>query len=184
MRLDQLFHLARAACAIANVPSVTIFGANALLPWLNDFGICDMRQFLDSAQVSRELDLCVGDGADDTLNTLIDGAIGELSQFDATFGVYAHPNPLTGLFHAPASWIARRRLEREPASQVAIIIPHYSDLTVSKLIAGRAKDLEFVRRVLTRFDLAVDQMEAWLREYFAEHPTQPSLAWQHLKLFS
>ena len=178
MRLEQLFHI---ACAVANVPSV-IFGANALLPWLRDFGLDDMRQFLDPTMVSRELDLCVS--ADETLNTLVDGAIGELSYFDATFGVYAHPNPLAGLFHAPSSWMSRQRIEREPVSGVAIIVPHYSDLAVSKLIAGREKDMEFVRRVLARFDLSVAQIEALLREYDAERPQPPPVALRHLSRLS
>ncbi len=181
MRIEQFFHIARAACAIANVESVTVFGANALLPWLNELGIREMRQFLDSAYVSRELDLCVGDGTDDVLNTLIDGAIGELSQFDETFGVYAHPNPLTGLFHAPSSWSSRIRKEQEPVSHITIIVPHYSDLTVSKLVAGRTKDMEFARRVLKMFDVPIEQVEALLDEYLEEVPAYKTAVLKHLK---
>ena len=43
----------------------------------------------------------------------------------------------------PADRQRRQRIEREPVSGVAIIVPHYSDLAVSKLIAGREKDMEF-----------------------------------------
>ncbi|MDM8522938.1 hypothetical protein QUF80_06150 [Desulfococcaceae bacterium HSG8] len=107
MQLDQFFHIARASCAVADVEYVVVFGSNAILPWLNDLGIRDMRQFITPEDVSRELDLCVGDGRDDRLNTLVDGTIGELSQFDETFGIYAHPNPVEGLFHAPSSWQKR-----------------------------------------------------------------------------
>jgi hypothetical protein len=65
---------------------------------------------LEQEHISRELDLCVGDDKDDKLNRLIDGSIGELSLFDETFGIYAHPNPIEGLFRAPLSWIKRTKI--------------------------------------------------------------------------
>lgn len=176
MHIEQFFHIVRAACAIANVETITVFGANALLPWLRERGILDMRHFLEPTQVSRELDLCVGDGADDTLNTLIDGAIGELSQFDATFGVYARPNPLNGLFRAPSTWRQRVRREREPVSQVQIIVPHYLDLSISKILAGRPKDEAFVIQVARLFAVACADLEELLAEYVWEYPAEKSLA--------
>jgi len=183
MRIEQFFHIARAACAVANVDAVTVFGSNAILPWLNEKGIRDMRQFLDLPYISRELDLCVGDGTDDTLNTLVDGAIGELSQFDETFGVYAHPNPLTGLFHAPSSWTSRMRRTQEPVSRITIIVPHYADLTVSKLVAGRAKDMEFARRARKVFDVSMQQIKDLLHEYLQEVPAYKTAALNHLSIF-
>lgn len=183
MRIEQLFHIARAACAVANVDAVTIFGSNAILPWLAEKGMRDMRQFLEPTYISRELDLCVGDGTDDTLNTLIDGAIGELSQFDETFGVYAHPNPLTGLFHAPSSWVSRMWRIQEPMSRITIIVPHYTDLTVSKLVAGRAKDMEFARQARKMFGVHIQQIEALLHEYLQEVPDHKTAALNHLSIF-
>ncbi len=170
MRPDQFFHIARAACAIADTEYVTVFGSNAILPWLKDSGISDMREFISPANVSRELDLCVGDGKDNRLNTLIDGAIGEISQFDETFGIYAHPNPIEGLFQAPCSWKKRIRIEKDPSSRVKIIVPHYLDLTVSKIIAGRPKDTEFVLRAFDFFSIGMKQIEELLNEYIEEHP--------------
>ena len=165
MRREQFFHIARAACALANVDFVTVFGANAILPWIYDYGMDDMRDFLDPVYISRELDLCVGDGTEDELNTLIDGAIGELSQFDETFGVYAHPNPISGLFHAPTSWLTRIRIEREPVSGVCIRVPHYLDLTISKIVSGRPKDKAFTLRVIEVFRVEFPQIEGLLEEY-------------------
>lgn len=170
MNLNQFFHIARASCAIANTEYVTVFGANAALLWLKDSGIEDMRAFISSENVSRELDLCVGDGKDNRLNTLIDGAIGEISQFDETFGIYAHPNPIEGLFQAPSSWKTRIRIEKEPASQIKIIVPHYLDLTVSKIIAGRTKDIEFALRAAEFFNIRIKEIEELAEEYVEEHP--------------
>lgn len=176
MLLSQFFHIARASCAVANVEYVAVFGSNAILPWLDDLGIRDMREFIDPTDVSRELDLCVGDGSDDRLNTLIDGTIGELSQFDETFGIYAHPNPIEGLFRAPSSWQKRTRIEREPVSGIRIIVPHYLDLAISKIIAGRPKDMVFALSVFHVFGVRTEQIEALLEEYVGEHPEEQERA--------
>lgn len=170
MRLNQFFHIARASCAIADTEYVTVFGANAILLWLKDSGIEDMREFVGSENVSRELDLCVGDGKDNRLNTLIDGAIGEISQFDETFGIYAHPNPIEGLFQAPSSWKKRIRIEKEPVSHVNIIIPHYLDLVISKIIAGRPKDTDFAVRAVEFFNIGIKELEKLSDEYLEENP--------------
>ncbi len=183
MRLSQFFHIARASCAVADVEYVAVFGSNAILPWLNDLDIRDMREFINPAHVSRELDLCIGDGKDDSLNTLVDGTIGELSQFDETFGVYAHPNPTEGLFQAPCSWQKRIRIEKEPVSGVKIIVPHYLDLTVSKIIVGRPKDTEFALSVIRIFKVRLEQIEELFEEYVEEHPGEKEKALMHLSIF-
>jgi hypothetical protein len=183
MQLDQFFHIARASCAVANVEYVAVFGSNAILPWLNDLGIRNMTEFIPPENVSRELDLCVGDGKDDRLNTLVDGTIGELSQFDETFGIYAHPNPIEGLFHAPSSWQKRIRVETEPVSHTKIIVPHYLDLTVSKIIAGRPKDILFAVSVIHIFGVKLEQIEAMIEEYIAEHPGKKEGIFLNLNLF-
>jgi len=183
MNLDQFYHIARASCAVAAVEYVTVFGSNAILPWLNDMGIQDMRQFLDPGIVSRELDLCVGDGADDALNTLIDGTIGELSQFDETFGVYAHPNPVEGLFQAPFSWRKRIRIVKEPGTNVKIIVPHYRDLAASKIIAGRPKDMDFALKVARTFDNDADEILSLVEAYMHEAPRDNEKVSAHLDVF-
>lgn len=170
MRVSQFYHVARAAAAIANVEYVNVFGANAILPWLSDLGMDDMRNFLDPDDISRELDLCVGDGTDDNLNTLIDGTIGELTYFDVTFNAYAHPNPMEGLFKAPSSWPKRARIVKEPSSNTKIVVPHYLDLIISKIIAGRPKDLEFAARVVALFNVQEQDLLELVEEYVQEHP--------------
>ena len=100
MTLEQFDHICRAAAAIASVQKVYVFGANAIIPWLANSGLpIPLPEF----EPSRELDISVGD---EKLDTLIDGAIGELSAFDETFFVYAHGVSLS-VFQAPRNWLER-----------------------------------------------------------------------------
>ena len=157
---------------MADVDRVIVFGANAILAWLQEVNIQNMKQFISPANISRELDLCIGDGSDNRLNTLVDGTIGELSQFDETFGIYAHPNPIEGLFQAPSSWLKRIRIEKEPNTGIKIIVPHYLDLGVSKIMAGRPKDFEFVMSMMWVFKVRAEQIEELCQEYAQEHPVE------------
>ena len=79
---------------------------------------------------------------------MIDGSIGELSPFHETFGYYAHGiGPETAAL--PAGWKGRVvRLESENAGGAVGLCLSPEDLAVSKLLAGREKDIEFVRAML------------------------------------
>ena len=79
---------------------------------------------------------------------LIDGSIGELSPFHATFGYYAHGvGPETAVL--PREWKTRLvRVENENTSGTIGWCLSPLDLAVSKLLAGRDKDLGFVRVML------------------------------------
>jgi hypothetical protein len=79
---------------------------------------------------------------------LIDGAIGERSIFHETFGYYAHGVDETTAT-LPAGWRERLvRVENENTRGAIgwCLEPH--DLAVSKLVAGREKDLTFVAGLL------------------------------------
>lgn len=75
---------------------------------------------------------------------LIDGAIGERSIFHETFGYYAHGvAPETAVL--PEGWQGRLVPIRNDNTRHCTgwcLDPH--DLAVSKLVAGRPKDLEFL----------------------------------------
>jgi len=85
---------------------------------------------------------------DPTKADLIDGSIGELSPFHETFGYYAHGiGPETA--RLPSGWRRRvLRLESENTGGVIGLCLAPEDLAVRKLLAGRAKDVEFVRAML------------------------------------
>jgi hypothetical protein len=83
----------------------------------------------------------------------IDGALGDGSQFEATFGYYAHGvEPETA--KAPAGWQERLvRVDVKPRllskrNPVAWCLEIH-DLVLSKLAAGRERDWEFARAALT-----------------------------------
>lgn len=163
MTLEQFDHICRAAAAIANVSQVYVFGANAILPWLAAAG---HPIPLPAFNPSRELDLSVGN---DALDTLIDGAIGELSSFDQTFSVYAHGVSLSS-FQAPINWQSRMARRTEPVRGVEIMTPHPHDLMLAKLVAGRPKDFEFARRVAVLFPVTEEEIERLVEEFRQAHP--------------
>ena len=81
---------------------------------------------------------------------LIDGSIGERSTFHETFGYYAHGvGRETAVL--PHGWEGRLiRVENANTGGGAGLCLEVHDLAVSKLIAGREKDLEFICVLLRR----------------------------------
>lgn len=132
MKRSELEHVLRAAAAIAQENSFVVVGSQAIL-----------MAFPHAPQelcVSREIDLYPAlhpEKAD-----LIDGAIGAMSSFDQTFGYHADGvGPETAVM--PSDWHAREQLYY--IGDVTVICPEVHDLAVSKCVAGRDKDADFVR---------------------------------------
>ena len=91
---------------------------------------------------SREAD--VFSFRSETDSDLIDGSIGEHTVFHDTFGYYAH-GVAEETAHLPAGWKDRLvRVENENTGSGAGLCLEVHDLAVSKLIAGREKDMTFV----------------------------------------
>jgi hypothetical protein len=138
MKRHELEHILRAASAVTNHSDIVVIGSQALL-----------GQFPDApAQllVSMEADVYPKGRAD--LSIQIDGAIGERSLFHETFGYYAHGVDETTAT-LPGGWQERLvpiRNENTGGATGWCLEAH--DLAVSKLVAGREKDLEFVRGLL------------------------------------
>lgn len=84
---------------------------------------------------------------------LIDGSIGEASPFHQTFGYYAHGvGEETAVL--PAGWKDRLiSLHNENTGGGTGLCLEVHDLAVSKLVAGREKDLKYVGGLL-RYGLA------------------------------
>jgi len=135
MQRSEAEHVLRAAAAIAQEQSFVVIGSQALLFMLKDAP--------PSLLVSRELDLYPAlhpEKAD-----LIDGAIGALSSFDDTFGYHADGvGPETAVM--PADWMQRSSLHC--VGDLTVVCPELHDLVVSKCVAGRDKDADFVRELL------------------------------------
>lgn len=138
MKRSELEHAIRAACDVAGVSEIVIIGSQAIL-----------GQFPDAPRelrYSREVD--VFSAATPAAHELIDGALGELSQFDQAHGFYVHGvGPETAIL--PADW--RERLipvRNENTRGCTGWCLEIHDLAASKLAAGREKDLEFVGALL------------------------------------
>lgn len=137
MKRHELEHIIRAAAAIANDPEIVVIGSQAVL-----------GQFPDapaSLLVSAEADVYPLNHPE--LADLIDGSIGEGSQFHELYGYYAQGvDERTAVL--PRGWRDRLILVRNPnTSGNTGLCLEVHDLAISKYVAGREKDLEFTREL-------------------------------------
>jgi hypothetical protein len=158
MKRSEAEHVLRAAAAIAQENSFVVIGSQAVL-----FAFPHAPQEL---LMSRELDLYPAlhpEKAD-----LIDGAIGAMSSFDETFGYHADGvGPETAVL--PGDWAVRQQLYY--VGDVTVICPEVHDLAVSKCVAGREKDADFVRALLkyrmVSIDLLLERIRALEKSGYA-----------------
>ena len=143
MKRGEFEHAVRAAAAVLGVGEVLVIGSQAL------HGSVE-ADLPEAALRSIEVDVAALEDPEGRKADLIDGSIGEASMFHATFGYYAQGvEAVTAVL--PEGW--RDRLVRfETAGTNGVVAwclePH--DLWISKMIAGRPKDLEFGRALLDR----------------------------------
>lgn len=143
MTREQLAHVLRAAATIASDGDILVVGSQAIL------GSYPESELPEVAWLSREADLAFFDRqsgrrkADD-----VDGAIGELSQFDESFTYYAQGADLETA-KLPDGWEQRlvpfQPTSAEPA-RARCLEKH--DLVISKLVAMREKDRQFAEALL------------------------------------
>lgn len=146
MQRHQLEHVIRAAAAITGAEEFVIIGSQALL-----------GQYPNApAELLVSLEADLFSLRDPTHSDLIDGSIGEGSPFHQTFGYYAHG---VGADTAvlPAGWRDRVvPLRNANTGEGTGLCLEVHDLAVSKLVAGREKDLGFVAGLL-RHRLALSE---------------------------
>jgi len=166
MHRPQLEHIIRAAAGITGAPEFVIMGSQSVLG--------QFPQAPEELLVSIEADIF--SLRDPTDTDLIDGSIGEGSPFHQTFGYYAHGvGEETAIL--PSGW--RQRLvpvHNQNTGGGTGLCLEVHDLAVSKLVAGREKDLDFiggllrhglaqpttVRERLSRTELSVDRLQTCL----------------------
>jgi hypothetical protein len=150
MKRTQLAHVLRAAAEISGEKSFVLVGSQAVLLLLDE---PDTRLTL-----SEEIDLypaLAPHKADQ-----IDGAIGALSPFHDEFGYHADGvSPDTAVM--PADWMERVSLHY--FGEITAICPDLHDLCVSKSVAGREKDADFVRALFDQGQLDIDTLAARIR---------------------
>jgi len=135
MNREQLEHVIRAAAANADTDQIVIVGSQSILgayPEVSHPVICR----------SMVADVFPLESPQNSI--LIDGAIGERSIFHETFGYYAHGvAPETAVL--PEGWQVRLvPIQNENTRHYTgwCLDPH--DLAISKMVAGRPKDLKFL----------------------------------------
>jgi hypothetical protein len=173
---QQLEHVIRAAAMIAADDEIVVIGSQSIL----------------GCHPEAPPELCVSADVDlyprhhPERADLVEGSIGELSPFHETFGYYAQAvGPATAVL--PEGWEGRLVPVRTPAGTGLCLEPH--DLAISKYVAGRQKDHEYLRAairhgLLTRAILlgrlastAIDAMERdrlrqAIERDFTEHPSR------------
>jgi hypothetical protein len=138
MKREHLEHIIRAAGAIAQVKEIIIIGSQAILGSYTN----PPKNLI----VSMEVDLYPPENIEKA--DLIDGSIGEESPFHETFGYYAHGiGPETAIL--PKNWKDRTSIIcNKNTNNIKGICIHPIDIAVSKLLAGRKKDLNYVKIML------------------------------------
>ena len=138
MKREELEHLLRAAGDICKEDHFIVIGSQAILGQFPNAPEC--------LRVSVEADVIPAYRPERT--DLIDGTIGELSPFHATYGYYAHGvSERTAVL--PEGWRERLIAVCNPNTRgVTGLCLEVHDLLVSKLVAGREKDHQFVRQAI------------------------------------
>lgn len=138
MTRDQLEHAIRAACDVAGDTEVWIFGSQAILGTFADAP--------EPLRASVEVDVQPKNRPEAT--DLVDGLLGEISQFHETFGFYVQGVSITAA-KLPSGWQDRVVEVRTAATRgCAGLCLEVHDLAASKLAAYRDKDKGFVRVLL------------------------------------
>jgi len=149
MNREQLAHVVRAAATITGDGDIVIIGSQSIL------GAADVGGLPEEATMSMEADLAFRDDVDAMKADAVDGAIGELSPFHETYGYYAQGVEISTAV-LPADWEERAEILDRPDSRPGFarcLEPH--DLVVSKLVAGREKDISFATALIAHDFVAV-----------------------------
>jgi hypothetical protein len=140
MRYDQLEHAIRAACAVSGDTELLIFGSQAILGTYPD-APATLRASIEVDVQSKNLP---------ETTDLIDGALGEGSQFHVTHGFYVHGVSIESAT-LPEGWVERTVTVSHPVGtrgDTGLCLEAH-DLAASKLFAGRDKDRIFVATLLS-----------------------------------
>jgi len=138
MKRRDLEHIIRAAGSIVQSDTIVIIGSQSILGAYPD----------PPAELTTSQEADVYPAADPEKADLIDGSIGEMSLFHEQFGYYAHGIG-TATAVLPKHWMTRViTIVNENTRGVKGLCLHPADLAVSKLAAGRERDLAFVKACL------------------------------------
>lgn len=165
MKLAQLLHVLRAASEISGEKSFVLVGSQAVLLALEH----------PSGQLTMSDEIDLYPAVSPEKADVIDGAIGALSQFHDEFGYHADGvSPETAVM--PTDWMARAKLHY--FGDITAICPELHDLCVSKAVAMREKDAEFVGALLHEGHVSIGTLVQRIRQLDASrYPVDAIVAW-------
>ena len=173
MRRSELEHVIRAACGVTGAREIVIIGSQSVL------GLFPNAP--DTLLVSIEADVFTFRDPSDS--ELIDGSIGERSMFHQSFGYYAH-GVAEETAALPDGWVDRLvRIQNENTGGGAGLCLEVHDLAVSKLVAGREKDVTFIRELIEHCMIQVSVLSKRLSQTEIS-PVQRQLAGERLGVLS
>lgn len=154
MNRKQLEHLIRASGSVSGCDDIVVIGSQAIL----GSTINAPPELLTSIEADL-FPLNAPEKAD-----MIDGCIGELSAFHETFGYYAHGvGQETAIL--PTQWKSRLvKVKTDNTGGIVGWCISRADLAVSKLLAGRERDISYVRSMLNAKLISVTDINAVLHE--------------------
>ena len=154
MKRPDLEHIIRAAGSITDARQIVVIGSQAIL--------ASFPNAPSELTVSEEADTYPMESPEKA--DLIDGSIGEKSPFHDTFGYYAH-GVAPGTAVLPANWKTRLvTVQNENTRGVTGLCLSPVDLAVSKLAAGREKDMVFVSAMLRHRMVTAEEIQMVLVE--------------------
>ena len=165
MKKEQLLHVLRAAAEISGEKSFVVVGSQAIL--------LALQEPEAGLTMSDEIDLYPAVAPEKS--DAIDGAIGALSLFHDTHGYHADGvSPETAVM--PPDWMARASFQY--FGDLTAISPDLHDLCVSKCVAGREKDAEFVRILLRNGHVLIDTLVERIAQIDGQkHSIPVAIAW-------
>lgn len=148
MNLESIEHIIRAVGSAMEESDVYIIGSNSIFAWFNlekvlNEGVSEQQKNdIMLLSTSQDVDVILAHNPEKSED--VSGALGQDSPFHIEYGYY-----VDGVDFAtatlPANWKERCRiLQSENTNQVRGHVIDVHDLVVSKLVAGRPKDLEYI----------------------------------------
>jgi hypothetical protein len=148
---QRVDHILRAAGVVTGKTKFVLIGSAAVAAWRSDLP--------EIMMISRDVDLFAYDAPDAAeVADLLDGALGQASQFDAEFGYYCDGvEPETAVL--PGNWRDRAKLYSNPATNgVEALAPEPNDIALSKVVAWRPKDVAWLRAAVSAGIVEVETM--------------------------
>lgn len=148
MTYSQLLHAIRAACTVADETELFVFGSQSILAHLSFIP--------DELIQSIEVDVCPVRNHENVI--LIDGVLGEGSLFHQTHGFYVHGVSIETAI-LPKGWKDRcTKISDKWQTELVGNCISITDLAVSKLMAFREKDKEFVETLIYHRFVSINDM--------------------------